>query len=551
MGSKIRLYRQQDKIVFDSGEVTASRRKKMLRPLVVLVSLVVLLPSTADPKCVCTSDDPAIPVSWCEANNCCDNDCEHCACHRGDAKAIAYKLAKEAFVSNLNGTSMTEVNIVIAALPISTWLHSEALSVIRVIQGEDYQASLSLGAHFGIEFLTIIVLPIICSTLAQFSLRIVLTCLLAAVVMSMVSNGSSNDRLDKMIRKDKVKNLDSSGELWRPNFLTNFRSSVMVATCISILAVDFPIYPRRFAKAERYGTGLMDIGVGAFIVSAGLVSGLKNKERRDQSFPDAILAASPMLVIGVVRFIAMKGVQYQEHVSEYGTHWNFFLTIAVVSLLNALLRPLVPHKTSLFVGIVLIVAYQYMLSTQGLSEFIMTAPREGFFGHNREGICGCLGFIAMHMLSQGVGEELHSFTEAGRGGVVHKRWRWNALFLICLDVLLWAMLSAVQQQIEPVSRRTVNLAYTLWVLAVSVALLAMLVLIDLFCYRLQPSVILIAINKNPLAVFLVANLSTGIVNLSTETIYHSDHVALGIMFLYMLFVTGTAVTLGAYGIRLR
>ena len=33
--------------------------------------------------------------------------------------ALAYKAAKEAFVSNLNGTSLTEVNIVVAALPIS------------------------------------------------------------------------------------------------------------------------------------------------------------------------------------------------------------------------------------------------------------------------------------------------------------------------------------------------------------------------------------------------------------------------------------------------
>jgi phosphatidylinositol glycan class W len=242
---------------------------------------------------------------------------------------------------------------------------------------------------------------------------------------------------------------------------------------------------------------------------------------------------------------------HQEHVSEYGTHWNFFLTIASTSLLNGFLRPLLPHKSSLFVGLALIVGYQYLLTNGGLSEFIMTAPREGFFGHNREGICGCLGFLAMHLLSHGIGEELHSFTEAGRGGVVHKRWRWNALFLICLDVLLWATLGAVQHRIEPVSRRTVNLAYTLWVLAVSVGLLGALVLIDLFCYRLQQSVILRAMNRNPLTVFIIANLSTGIVNLSTQTIYHSDTVALGIMFMYMFFVTGVAVSLEAYGIRLR
>jgi phosphatidylinositol glycan class W len=36
--------------------------------------------------------------------------------------------------------------------------------------------------------------------------------------------------------------------------------------------VDFHAFPRRFAKAEGYGTGLMDIGVGATIFAGGLVS---------------------------------------------------------------------------------------------------------------------------------------------------------------------------------------------------------------------------------------------------------------------------------------
>jgi phosphatidylinositol glycan class W len=229
----------------------------------------------------------------------------------GHAEALAYKQAKEAFVSNLNGTSITEVNVVIAALPVSVWLHSEIISVLRVVQAEDYEPKLGLGVHFLIEFVCIIGMSIICSTLAQFGPAIVSVSTLAAVVMSMVSHGASNDRLDKMIRKDKVLNLDSNRDGWRPNFLTNFRSSVMLATCISILAVDFSVYPRRFAKAERHGTGLMDIGVGAFIVSAGLVSGLRNKARREQSIMDSIIAASPMIVLGAVRFIAMKGVQYQ------------------------------------------------------------------------------------------------------------------------------------------------------------------------------------------------------------------------------------------------
>ncbi|KAK4812441.1 hypothetical protein QYF61_024096 [Mycteria americana] len=45
--------------------------------------------------------------------------------------------------------------------------------------------------------------------------------------------------------------------------ITVFRVYVNVLTSISILAVDFPQYPRRYAKAETYGTGVMDLGGAA------------------------------------------------------------------------------------------------------------------------------------------------------------------------------------------------------------------------------------------------------------------------------------------------
>ena len=65
----------------------------------------------------------------------------------------------------------------------------------------------------------------------------------------------------------------------RRGALSSYRASLALATLAAILGVDFPAFPRRYAKAEAYGTGLMDAGVGSFVAASGLAHGLSAAAR--------------------------------------------------------------------------------------------------------------------------------------------------------------------------------------------------------------------------------------------------------------------------------
>ena len=95
-------------------------------------------------------------------------------------------------------------------------------------------------------------------------------------------------------------------------FLVSLRAFLMIQTCVNILAVDFPIYPRRFVKTELYGTSLMDIGVGSFLFCHGLVSG--RSIAPIYTLRDCIRSlrgSLPMLILGLVRLSGIKAVDYQ------------------------------------------------------------------------------------------------------------------------------------------------------------------------------------------------------------------------------------------------
>ena len=74
--------------------------------------------------------------------------------------------------------------------------------------------------------------------------------------------------------------------------------------------------------------GITQIGVGAFVFANGLVTPMTSTPK---GLFGALRSAGPLLVLGAGRLVSIKASGYPEHVSEYGVHWNFFLTLAAVS----------------------------------------------------------------------------------------------------------------------------------------------------------------------------------------------------------------------------
>jgi phosphatidylinositol glycan class W len=87
----------------------------------------------------------------------------------------------------------------------------------------------------------------------------------------------------------------------------------------------------------------MDIGVGAFVFSSGVVSGraYANPSKHQSNFLiksilNSLRSSLALLTLGFIRLISTKSINYQEHNSEYGLHWNFFFTLGFLPPFTAI-----------------------------------------------------------------------------------------------------------------------------------------------------------------------------------------------------------------------
>lgn len=352
-------------------------------------------------------------------------------------------------------------------------------------------------------------------------------------------------------------------------FITAYRAAMMIITCLAILAVDFEIFPRRFAKVETWGTSLMDLGVGSFVFSAGVVSArpvLKGRlTGRATSLSSRLYSSAkhslPLFALGFIRIYSVKSLEFAEHVTEYGIHWNFFFTLAFLPPSIALIESLTvimpsPALLSLLLGGI----YQLLLETTRLKAFILSAPRTDLFSQNREGIFSYFGYLAIFLAGQDVGFFILP-REPNRNRLLLRLAGVSSTW-----ILLFHLSTSFGLDLR-VSRRLANLPYILWVVAFNCTQLTLFCLIETWSFpelhkatnkstekvaaRNATSKIMRAFNRNGLAIFLLANPLTGMVNKTFNTLTMSREGAMCVLLSYSLLLTALAVVLDRRNISIK
>ncbi|TYG77685.1 hypothetical protein ES288_D03G214900v1 [Gossypium darwinii] len=437
------------------------------------------------------------------------------------------KHLREQFVSNLPGSSMLEVsallnNVALLMLLRHTFCSQTVNDACRSLKS--YLASVALDYVF-------LVLPtlLIFTVLAEW----VYICLIGLLLL--------------LVFFTAVKRTYSLPYMEGPNAsrasISSYRVVMMFITCLCILAVDFRIYPREYAKTETYGASLMDLGVGSFVLMNAVTSRQARNIKSSMSWwKAAFKSTTPLLLLGFARLASTLSLDYQVHVGEYGVNWNFFFTLAGVSILTSILN--VPAEYSGILGSVILVGYQSWL-TNGLNVYLLSNERgTDVISRNKEGIFSLFGYWGMYLV--GVQVSYYLFFE---NHTTKQRSKHETRIRICLlTIMFWILTLLIDRYVERISRRICNLAYVTWVVAQNLQLLALRLLADNIIGH-KTLCLERAFDRNLLASFLVANLLTGLVNLSVDTIFVSPLSAVLILVSYSLALCVVMVLIDFSGVK--
>lgn len=421
---------------------------------------------------------------------------------------------------SLSGTTPSEIILVI----VSSLFYNIIGTIILAFSQKEVK---KIKFHFVIEFLIVIV-PILLNVtiLADYAFEVFAGFLM--ITLSFIWYFSHQRQpLRKSLPHDCV---------------TSCRSTINIISVIAILAVDFLIFPRRFAKTETFGYSLMDVGVGLFVFSNAIVDGGQTDLLK------AIKGSIPLLVLGVGRFFVTNQADYHVPVSEYGVHWNFFITLAVTKIFVSLIWTTVKVKYVWINAVLLMVSHEILLE-MGLKNFVMSQhKRIGFIEANKEGLASSMGYVYLYLFSA-----YFSYFLNLKKGCDHPK---KAILKFILLSVCTLTASLICGKYLGISRRLANSAYCFWVAFIGIFMMGLFYISStllevIFKRSLPPPLIYRAVNYNGLAFFLISNVLTGLINILCNTLSVGSFNSLAILLVYMLINCGTVTFLYMRKIKLR
>ncbi|QEU62528.1 Gwt1 [Kluyveromyces lactis] len=423
------------------------------------------------------------------------------------------KRRKEAFVTGHSGSSIADLRDVTLA-----GIFSNAAWIYIVSNNPSYQDSFWLD--FLLNWMGLL------SSVTVFGENPFLTGVLgisAVLLFGCISKGNKCET----IKEPVMDNGNQSATL------TVYRSTMLILTSIAILAVDFPIFPRKYAKVETWGISLMDLGVGSFVFSNGIISYKRLKSGTELSkwakIKQSLRSTVVLVVLGFIRLFSVKAVNYQEHATEYGIHWNFFFTLSLLPL-AMIIFDFYSMRLRFVIGLIAAIIYELCLIYHPtFLDYLLNAERIDFISANREGIFSFVGYCIIYLAGQQVGSMFFSIST----NPMQLLWKLVAVSIFSSTI------SYVLLHYHPlqVSRRFASIGYSSMVISFNLLILTFDQLI-VECLTSKPRVprTYQAVNGNGMLVFLVSNVTTGMVNFTFNTLDSPPYKAMAILTVYALFL---------------
>uniref|UniRef100_A0A224Z1A0 Phosphatidylinositol-glycan biosynthesis class W protein n=1 Tax=Rhipicephalus zambeziensis TaxID=60191 RepID=A0A224Z1A0_9ACAR len=351
--------------------------------------------------------------------------------------------------------------------------------------------------------------------------------------------------------------------------LSSGRAQVILMTIFGILAVDFPTVPRYFAKTEKTGFSPMDMGVGAFVIIVAISSReAKNSlpAGRLKNVCKAVRGSVALVILGMVRLFMVTVLNYQNPVHEYGVHWNFFFTLASTRILTSLVYATVPIHKDWVIAVALACAYEACLLFTPLAPFLDSDDRSGFLAANKEGLASIAGYVVLHLAAAATARTLgYKPRNSARD------WVMTGLQAAGVSGAAFAATYVMHMAVDPVSRRLANVSYCLWMYSLGTFSLVVSIVVTFFRVALLPrdahvdynlfavadpddddvDILWKSVNYNGMAVFLLANILTGLVNVFFHPRTASDTVCVVTLICYIYAVCMFAVILQRKKIKLK